>query len=1114
MASSSKQKPQIRYDSATNYARSMREVLDMEREAEHEQSTGLLVLPKDELVARGVAVVNLKVDEVSIGLYGRTIVDFTSVRPMGKEDSLPNHKCSSGSIVGVFDGNHPISPTGAAFVGTVSQVKPKVIQVMFDDTVEFDEGELSGRIHLCLLGSNVTFNKNQGALKDLESGAMLEWNSSLQNVCFGLSEPRFHADLKAMDSAVLSKNNIRWSNGYADEGTPFEELPEVDQMKRLWMHEKTGELNLPQQRAVKQALSALDLGLIHGPPGTGKTTTIVQLIAEFVSRGLRCIIAAPSNIAVDNMLERCAAIGVKGLCRLGHPVRMQDAIKKYSLEALVFQSEEFKLCQDVRKELQETFKKKKKLSKAEFIKLKAERSALRKELKAREKTAVTRVLKSHGAIFCTCSGAAQMLKKISRGKDHLEYIPPFDVAIVDEAGQGTEVQTWLPLLAAGKSILAGDHKQLGATVLSEDAVSCGMQLSLFQRMQDLHGDKISTLLSIQYRMNDKIMQWSSDQFYHGNLTAHESCAKGTLAKLLDEADVQSELLKLRDSVFTESMNTEIFLDIAKHPFVFCDTTGCDWAHEDVSVETVAGVQESKGNQGEANCVLQYVKLLIGHGISPDNINVITPYNKQVQVIRKLTLSDENVDLLNLRHIQINTVDSFQGRENDVVVLSLVRSNHGNNVGFLADERRLNVAVTRAKKHVFVIGNAETISKTKVLKSMTDYAEANGFVFSAEMLANDECMELAGPAPTSAPVASASVKPSEPKPSKVSEKSGAGGGKNKKKPGQKGHAGDSDSKPRPKKNEPSDKFKEEVTMKLELLATNPDKNAKLEFPKSFNPSERFSVHEIAETMKLFTQSQGEGDDRFVVVYKRDPDTKSEVSIPEYVPPKDRPQESSEISLKNQNEVEYQTSASSKQPPASKAAEKSTSGAPESEEKKEELSEGNKLLQQLAKEKAERKAAADKKRRDAIQAEERARKAEKMKRKKENKEKKKNGGYPDTKTDVNDDDDFDAILADAQQTNKTCFFQGCNKSVVMLKSTCPHCLKVFCLTHAQAEMHGCGDAARTAARKEWIDGGVKKMVGTVKKPGTTPARSQLQKNLNKKLEGAKEQRTAKAKPKKKK
>ena len=856
---------------------------------------------------------------------------------------------------------------------------------------------------------------------------------------------------------------IRFSSPY-DDGTAEEDLSEPEQLKRLWMHEKTGELNLPQQRAVKQALSALDLGLIHGPPGTGKTTTIVCLIAEMVSRGLRCIIAAPSNIAVDNMLERCAAIGVKGLCRLGHPVRMQDAIKKYSLEHLVHTSEEFALCRDVRAELQKTFQKKKP-SKAEFIKIKAERTALRKELKQREKTAVTRVLQAHSAIFCTCSGASQMLRNISRGKDHLEYMAPFDVAIVDEAGQGTEVQTWLPLLAASKAVLAGDHKQLGATVLSEEAVGHGMQLSLFQRMQDLHGDKISTLLSIQYRMHQKIMAWSSEQFYDGHLTAHQSCASKTLAELLDKATVRSELLQLRDSIFTPSMNTEIFLDIAKHPFVFCDTTGCDWAHEDQTVQTIAGVQESKGNQGEANCVLQYVKLLIAHGIQPDNINVITPYNKQVQVIRALTLADEHVDVFGLRKIQINTVDSFQGRENDVVVLSLVRSNHGNNVGFLADERRLNVAVTRAKKHVFIVGNADTISKTPVLKSMTTYADARGYVFSAEMLANDECMELSGPAPTAAVSASAAaVQPksrSDPKPGAAKNVTTAGGGKKQKKPGQKGYVA------------PGAAGKTEVEKKEE--------------PSASSRTARY--------------------DNIVDSDDIPSDSDSEDSLPDFVHPARVPKPA----------VEEQPSASASSKPATKEEPVDESSQEKEKAEDPKLAEGNKLLQQLAQEREQRKAEADKKRRAAIQNEARAQQAEKMKLKAKNKELKKKGGYPDTKTDVNDDDDFDAILEEAQQDHKTCHAVNCKKSVVLMGTLCSFCRKTFCLTHAQAEMHGCGDAARSAARSAWIDGGVKKMVGTnPKKPGSNPSRTQLETNLNKKLDSAKSARTAqpkgKAKPKK--
>ncbi|KAL6230116.1 hypothetical protein BDW75DRAFT_79298 [Aspergillus navahoensis] len=427
-------------------------------------------------------------------------------------------------------------------------------------------------------------------------------------------------------------------------------------------------LNDSQKEAIRFALASRDIALIHGPPGTGKTHTLIELIVQMVKRNLRVLVCGPSNISVDNIVERLAPKKIP-VVRIGHPARLLPSVLDHSLEVLTQTSDAAAIVRDVRKEIDE---KHASIRKTRFGREKRaiyqDIKELRREFRERESKCVDSLIRESSVVLATLHGAGGHQLKNQK----------FDVVIIDEASQALEAQCWIPLLSAAKVILAGDHLQLPPTVKSapqktEEAGENGeenaggsfsLEKTLFDRLLSMHGPGIKRMLTTQYRMHENIMRFPSDELYESKLVAAEN--------------VKSRLLKDLPYKVQETDDT-------KEPVVFWDTQGGDFPEkvEDEEVAKKEGLLgESKSNEMEALVVARHVDNLVQAGVRPEDIAVITPYNGQLAVLSRM-LREKYPDL------ELGSVDGFQGREKEAIVVSLVRSNSDHEVGFLGEKRRLN-----------------------------------------------------------------------------------------------------------------------------------------------------------------------------------------------------------------------------------------------------------------------------------------------------------------------------------------------------------------------------------------------------------------------------------------
>ena len=442
-------------------------------------------------------------------------------------------------------------------------------------------------------------------------------------------------------------------------------------------------LNTPQLDAIRFALAAKDVAVIHGPPGTGKTTTVAELIRQAVMRGDKVLTCAASNHAVDNLLEKLLALGERPV-RLGHPARVVPELRERALDILAEKHPDARQARKIARDAFALFRQADKWTRAKPQP--GEKSALRKEARdllgeARklEALAVERILDETRIVCATLTGLDSELLGQRR----------FDLAVLDEACQSTEPASWLPLLRANRVILAGDHCQLPPTVVSPDAAEEGLSVSLMERLVALHGPAICRLLTVQYRMHAAIMGFSSAEFYDGELIADESVIGH---RLCDLPGVEAGPL-------TET------------PVQFIDTAGASY-DEELEEDT-----ESRLNRQEAALAAKKVRELLAAGVSPSQVAVIAPYRAQVRLLRDL--------LRDVPGLEIDSVDGFQGREKEAVVISLVRSNPEGEIGFLADTRRTNVALTRARRKLLVIGDSATLANDPFYRRMLTYFESIG-----------------------------------------------------------------------------------------------------------------------------------------------------------------------------------------------------------------------------------------------------------------------------------------------------------------------------------------------------------------------------------------------------
>ncbi|BBM97873.1 ATP-dependent RNA/DNA helicase IGHMBP2 [Marchantia polymorpha subsp. ruderalis] len=617
-------------------------LIQLEKDAEIAASVGSLATLKPEAAEKkGVTLLNLKCSDVQTGLFGKTVLELKPNRG----ELLPPHKMTPHDVV-VLKLNKSDSASTPLAQGVVYRVKDGSIVIAVEDV---PEDGLNSPLRLEKLANEVTYKRLKDTLIELSKGVNKGPATELVPVLFGAKAPSF------------AKKQLSF--------TPFNR-----------------DLDHSQRAAIAKALISNNVMLLHGPPGTGKTTTVVELILQEVKRESKVLVCAASNIAVDNIVERLACHKVL-MVRLGHPARLLPQVLDSALDAKVMKADNSALANDVRKEMRVISSK---LLKAKDRKtrgdLRRELRNLSKEERQRQQQAVTDVIKDSSVICTTLTGA------LSRQLNQTN----FDVVIIDEAAQALEVACWIALLKGRRCILAGDHLQLPPTVQSVEAEKKGLGITLFGRLAALYGDQITSMLTVQYRMNELIMGWSSGELYDNKIEAHDSVKDHTLSEL--------------DGVTSSS---------AVDPtLILIDTAGCD-------LDEVKDDADSTMNEGEAKVAVAHALRLLDAGVKASDIGIITPYNAQVGVLRLMRAGDKK-----LADIEISSVDGFQGREKEAIIISMVRSNEKHEVGFLSDNRRMNVAVTRARRQCVIICDTETVYKNPFLKRLGNYFEENGEYLSA------------------------------------------------------------------------------------------------------------------------------------------------------------------------------------------------------------------------------------------------------------------------------------------------------------------------------------------------------------------------------------------------
>ena len=607
------------------------DLLDIERDAEKEENKRKLDRwPVEMREQLGKTVARLSIEHRDVGVGGLPLLILS--RPSQGESLSPFHAMDQGDLVRVTFLNGDFSVEG-----TLYNVEDyRVTVALNQDLLE----EPSGKCRIDLLGSDATYKRMRRALDiALRQKGRL---GQLREILLGNALPAF---------AGFSEN-LRFFN---ERLNPF------------------------QQDAVRAALAAEDIALVHGPPGTGKTTVLAEIIRQAVAQGKSVLATAPSNIAVDNMLEKLLDAGLT-VVRLGHPARIMENLRHATLLAQLDEHPDQKVIrlmdQDRERMALQRLRKQGKLTNDEDKALKREIKALWKEARAMEKSISKRIVQQADVVLATHGGIGQLLAS-----------ERFDLVCLDEASQATEPLSWIPILLAEKIVMAGDPLQLPPTIHSPEAAERGLKITLMERLQPTLPENLQTLLRVQYRMNEQIMGFSSAQFYENKLVAHASVKDHSL---LDIPHISPT-------------------GLTGARLIFVDTAGTNYT------ETWNELLDSRENDGEAQLVLKLWNQLAEAGVKPPWAALISPYAAQVRLLRHQVPPG----------LEVGTVDGFQGREKEVILLSLVRSNDTGEVGFLSDTRRMNVAMTRARRLLIVVGDSATIGRHTFYEAFLDYVQTHG-----------------------------------------------------------------------------------------------------------------------------------------------------------------------------------------------------------------------------------------------------------------------------------------------------------------------------------------------------------------------------------------------------
>ena len=534
-----------------------------------------------------------------------------------------------------------------------------------------------------------------------DSAPLLELQQSTDPIGVQLSfdETSYKLMFEALDRVMKAKNNrlaylrdLFYSHQKAGRFS-------FEPMKFPW-------LNPTQERAVNEVLWAKDVAIVHGPPGTGKTTTLVEAINETLMRESQVLVCAQSNMAVDWISEKLVDRGINVL-RIGNPTRVNDKMLGFTYERRFESHADYPQLWAIRKAIRELRKNRKKGSEnyhQKMDRLKSRAAEIEIRINA-ELFGEARV------IACTLVGSAH----------HLLEGMKFGTLFIDEAAQALEAACWIPMKRASRVILAGDHCQLPPTVKSIAALRAGLGKTLMERIAE-NKPEVVTLLKIQYRMNDEIMRFSSDWFYGGKV---ESAPQIKYRSVLD----YDHPITWIDTSNEENQITIEGEDAPEDSASTSSSVSATNQNSDLNFkEQFVGESFGRINKAEAELTLltlaEYFTKISKRRVLEERIDVgiISPYRAQVQYLKKLIKKYEFFKPYR-RLISVNTVDGFQGQERDVILISLVRSNDEGQIGFLKDLRRMNVAMTRARMKLIILSNKDTMTKHPFYKKLWEYVEA-------------------------------------------------------------------------------------------------------------------------------------------------------------------------------------------------------------------------------------------------------------------------------------------------------------------------------------------------------------------------------------------------------
>jgi len=621
-------------------------LIRLERTADLEQyRQKVLFTPIHKKTKEGVCWYPVKLKRDYIGTGERLIIEVERTTELEQK-----HVFQSGKMVSVFSNAHQ-KPEKHHVAGVINYVRDNqmIITLNVDDLPDWiDDG---------LLGVDVMFDEM----------SYREMEHVMKKV------------IKAEDSRLATLRDILLGK----ENATFQQKKSASNFDNL---------NDSQRSALNHVLSSEDVGIIHGPPGTGKTTTLVQSIIETVAVEKQVLVCTPSNASIDLLVEKLSDKGL-AVVRIGHPARVTEQSLSKTLDAQIANHSNYKELRMMRKKMEQLRNQAGKFKRNFGYREKEQRRLLRQEANTLKADAdvlefyiINDILQKSEVVAATLVGSSH---PTLRGKK-------YKTVFIDEAAQALEPACWIPICRAERVIFAGDHFQLPPTIKSREAAASGLAETLFEKCIKRHPDT-SRILRVQYRMHEDIMAFPSQFFYQNQLVAHETIKSHRLA---DQA-----------------------------PINFIDTAGCGFS-ELQDEETL-----SRYNEEEGGLLIKMLEKLVEQvGIQQwiegnYSVGIITPYSAQVQVLlKKAEQSSTLHEIASL--ISINTVDAFQGQERDVIAISFVRSNEKGEIGFLGDIRRTNVAITRARKKLLLVGDSGTLGSNPFYEKLISYVQEKNYYQSA------------------------------------------------------------------------------------------------------------------------------------------------------------------------------------------------------------------------------------------------------------------------------------------------------------------------------------------------------------------------------------------------